>query len=210
MSLPKLNHIVGGAKEGMISVGVRYDARRNPFRPRRSGGSRGRPPRKRERSRARRTSTPARSRPVVSLGRSTTAESRGRRWTRENETRGRQTLAPGRGGRPGQRLRTDTRTRRVGGKRRRLSVGKSLFRQCRTLFPRNRTETESLSVSLGPTTWPPRREGARAEPHALFRAHCQYARRARSVRYRVRVVVSPQSVYVTLALRKIENRVFNL
>lgn len=44
--------------------------------------------RKRERSRARRTKHPRMrhtGRPVVSLGRSTTAESRGRRWTREYE-----------------------------------------------------------------------------------------------------------------------------
>lgn len=78
----------------------------------------------RERSRARRTSTPARSRPVVSLGRSTTAESRGRRWTRENETRGRQTLAPGRGGRPGQRWRTGTKTGRASRREEEAPVGR--------------------------------------------------------------------------------------
>lgn len=130
------------------------------------------------------------SRPVVSFGRSTAAESRGCRWTRES-TRGRQ--ACGRADEE-EHERED---RMTGGgawqeeKRKRGQKGSSSVSYV--------VSVESDGTESG-TPWEGERERpsvigsargggrAKAEPDALFRAHNQYARRARSVRSRVCVL----------------------
>lgn len=137
------------------------------------------------------------SRRVVSLSRSTAAESRGRRWTSKNNEGAADLDGGGGGSGIADRYQKEERDeRKEEGKRKRLrwserepvssvsyvvsveSVGNREPRVSR----HHRGPHEAAEGGGG------RREGARAEPHALFRARNQYARRARSVRCCVRVL----------------------
>lgn len=147
----------------MIS-GSNNDARRNPFRPRRRGGSCGSAVARGERApphaAAPSSVSAGRRRPKVAVadGRERTRRGGGRRWHLDA------------GGRPGQRWRTDTKTGRASRREEEAPVGRKepVSSVSYVVSVESDGKSRASRCHWGPTAWTPRREGTRAEPHALF------------------------------------------